>query len=249
MDDDLLARCNEKHRKFLEVERGGPLLFKLMMDELLLNTREAANHLVNQLETTKLQNIQGEKVTDLTSIVQNTAKHLENMKDPTTNLPLLPADLNAKLLTVLQTSSVTDFNEIFHTIEKNAQANAVGGADPVFPSLEELCAKADARFKHLVSLNLWTGVNADETHLDATFVAKKGKKRGGTPAANVSQTKNPKDWSGKQLTCDNCGSDLHFLSDCPLPKNDTKIAAAKKARSDAKKKSQCWQKFARPNCQ
>ena len=147
---------------------------------------------------------------------------------------LLPTDLNAKLLSVLQTSSVKNFNDIFETIERNAKADAVGGADPTFPPLDQLCDKADAVFKDLVTKNLWTGVGPDGSHLDSTFVAKKGKTSdGGTPAANVSEKKNPKK-GGKHLTCDNCGSEFHFLPDCPRPKNDAKIAAAKKARRDAR---------------
>jgi hypothetical protein len=192
---------------------------------------------VNQLKTAKLQNIQGENVTKLTSIVRNTVRHLETMKDATTNLPLLPTDLNEQLLSVLQTSSVTQFNNVFTTIENNARADALGGSDPKFPSLEELCAKADANFQRLSSQNKWTGVRPDGSHLDATFVAKKN--GGGTPAANVGQKKkNPKSRSGKQLVCDNCGSDEHFLNECKHARDESKIAAAKKRREDAKKKEQ-----------
>ena len=49
MTDSLKEHCLQAYRKHPEAERGGPLLLKKMMDALLTNTREAANHLVDSL--------------------------------------------------------------------------------------------------------------------------------------------------------------------------------------------------------
>ena len=61
-----------------------------MMDELVINTRDVADHLVNKLKNYKLSKVKGENVTELTKIVRALVKRLDNIKDPTLGTFYLP---------------------------------------------------------------------------------------------------------------------------------------------------------------
>ena len=227
MTDSLEAKVMETYRSFLPEERGGPLLFKVMMDQLLINTRDSADHLINKLKNFDLKNIQGEDVGKLTTMVRAVEKRLENMKDPTTKRPYLPDDLNVTLLRVLQTTSVDGFNKIFDLIETQAKAAAVGDANPNYPSVTQLLAKGDKIYQQMIQKNEWTGVTTQGRGHEASFVA-----TGGTSGKGKSSEP---DWM-KKAVCDNCGKKGHIVKTCTKPRDEAKIKAAQKARADKKKK-------------
>ena len=62
MTDESRQECPTTHGMHAEEDRGGPLLFKIMMDKLLIDTREAADDLVTSLTAHSLQKEQGENV-------------------------------------------------------------------------------------------------------------------------------------------------------------------------------------------
>ena len=193
-------------------------MFKIMMKWLVMNTREAANHLISKLEDCKLTNVQGENVLKLTSVVGATVKRLGQMKDPQQR-PYLPDDLNVKLLYVLQTTSVVDFNETFKFMKKSAKSSAQG-ADPVYPSVERILKTAKHDYQKLCNKGVWTGVmTSTDVGRPAHFLATQGEE--------------------EEEKCHNCLSPKHKLKDCRKPKDQARIGAnmkkAAKARAQSKK--------------
>jgi len=176
MMDELHVRCMERYRKAPTAEWGGPLLFKIIMDILLLNTQDAANHLIAKYD---LKKVREEDVTTVASTVGAVVKRLEQMKDPITHRPYLPDDLNEKLLKVFQTTSVEEFDETFKFIKKQAESQAKGGANPSYPPVDEISEKAKEVYQKLVAKGEWTGAS---TQGEAVFTANKkgddGKKPG-----------------------------------------------------------------------
>ena len=244
MSDDLRTRCLEKYRRFNTAARGGPLLFKIMMSLLLIDTREAANNLIAQLENHKLSNVRGEDVLQLTTVVGATVKRLEQMKDPITDRPCLPDDLNHTILGILQTTSTGKFNEIFEQIQLNAEVKAVGGANPIYPPVQELVDKAEAEYRRLVSKSAWLGINVQGQAHESAFSAGgssdsggqggrgRGRGRGGRGRGR-GRGRGSGGSSKPEPQCFNCGSKDHMLSDCPHDHNEEKIAAAEQAYKEA----------------
>ena len=222
MDASLKSRCMNSYLEESATQRGGPLLFRIMMDYLVRNTRTAAQHMVKKIESYKISDTAGEDVTKLKAIVVATVKRLEHMKDPTTNRPYLPDDLNSKLITVLQTSSVGSFNEVFSTIYKNAKTNAKPREDPKLPDVMHLMGKAESEYMELCAENKWTGTNTTESR-NSVFQA------GGRQRQHQSGKSKPK--------CHNCGSPKHLLPECPKPRDEARIKAARDAFFKSKKAS------------
>ena len=63
---------------------------------------------------------------------------------------LLQTNLNERLLKVLQTTSVPQFNSIFEFIKKQAHDEAVGATNPTFPGVSTLLEKADTMHAEMV---------------------------------------------------------------------------------------------------
>ena len=74
ISNQLYVRITDKYREYPSAQCGGPLLFKLMMDELVINTRNVADHLVDKLKNYKLSKVKGKNVTELTKIVRALVK-------------------------------------------------------------------------------------------------------------------------------------------------------------------------------
>ena len=129
MDEELKNKCAETYRDFPGDQKGGPLLFKIMMDELLINSDAAGQALVAILKKLRIDQLEGENVNKVVGLVRAAVNRLGNIKNPVTGKNAIPDDLNEILLKVLQTSSVTEFNSIFAHIETGASGLKARGED------------------------------------------------------------------------------------------------------------------------
>jgi hypothetical protein len=80
------------------------------MNQLLSNTESAAKELVERVEKYNIINIQGEEVTKVTSQIASAINRLKQIGK-------LPQSMTITLLTIMQTSSVDEFNKVFAAIE------------------------------------------------------------------------------------------------------------------------------------
>ena len=199
MSSPLWLHLTPQYRRYPSSQHGGPLVFYLLMKEFVINTCEAATHLVQTLEKYSLANIKGENVTELTKIVRATVNRLKNMKDPDTNAFYLPKSLPKTLLEILQTSSVEAFNKIFQFKQETAEANSDPDQDTNYGRVDSLLTKAEGQYKKLLLQGEWLGTNT--TGDESAFI------------------------SGQQpnLKCFNCGKPDHTANNCPLPLNEDRI--------------------------
>jgi hypothetical protein len=108
---DLLLKVSETYDKYPCSEHGGPLFFILMLNQLLVDTEEAAASLQKCVKDFKISNIEGKKVRKVVSLLRGAVTRLTYIKK-------VPKDFPKILLQVMQTSSVDSFNENFHLLEK-----------------------------------------------------------------------------------------------------------------------------------
>jgi hypothetical protein len=55
--EELWDKTMDKYNRYSEVEKGGPLLFVIMMSKLLLNTEEASDDLTKRIRDFKISNL------------------------------------------------------------------------------------------------------------------------------------------------------------------------------------------------
>ena len=192
MEEGLKHRCLEQYMAYDQLEQGGPLLYKIMMDHLQFNTDAAGKALVTMLEKMKLNEIEGENVDKIVGLVRTTVQRLGRIEHSVTKKSAIPDDLNETLVKVFQTSTVTKFNNIFAHLETKALSEkyASGGRTNTYPTVETLLDVAHNTYYDMSLVNEWTGVTtkAKETAFTASH-------------------------EGSTITCWNCGGN-HTLRGC-----------------------------------
>ena len=232
VSQQLRIRVTEKYRAFASAQRGGPLFFKLIMDELVINTREVADHLVDKLKAYKLSKVKGEDVTAMTRIVRASVRRLKNMKDPVSGTSYLPKDLAKKLLDILQTSLVPDFNKRFQMRKEIAEA-AYGSGDPDYGDVEDILKQADKEYAEMMRLGTWLGTNPSGEQHESSFTA--NRRNGGRQGnQNGGRRNHNPNWK-KEATCFNCKKKGHLVDDCRKPLDQERIARNKKKFEKDKK--------------
>jgi hypothetical protein len=205
--DDLFLKVSETYDKFPRSQRGGPLFFILMLNQLLADTEEAAISLQKRVKDFKITNIPGEDIRKVVSLLRGAVNRL-------TYINKIPEDLVKTMLAVMQTSSVDSFNETFHLIEKERKHHAILRKTGFHATLtvDDIFCIAEAEYRDLGENSQWTGVHSS----------------GQSSAFNAANSP-PRAWTP---TCFNCGGP-HSNKECPKPADPTRITAAvKKFRED-----------------
>ena len=214
---DLTERVNEVYMTYPNEARGGPLFFVIMMELLLSQTEEAVIALQSKLKKMDLKSIPGENVERAVSLSRAALVRLETFGK-------VPDDIIRILLRIFQTSSVPAFNEFFHHLEqqrKIEQAMSTTKVDDTKVTTQSIFRAATIQYRSLWEENLWTGVRTT----------------GGTSTFNTSTPSSTTGGGKVSNKCWNCGDPNHGVTNCPKPKNATKIAESKKAFSKALKKA------------
>ena len=71
MDEQLKNKCAETYRDFPGDMKGGPLLFKIMMDELQINSDAAGQALIAILKKLRIDQLEGENVNKVVGLVRD----------------------------------------------------------------------------------------------------------------------------------------------------------------------------------
>jgi hypothetical protein len=218
MKKGLLEKCMEQYQAYPEEERGGPLLFVIMMKLLVSNTEMANDHLKEMVKNLKIRDYQGEDVPRVVSLLRWAYMRFKRNNK-------IPEHFDKTVLDVLQTSSVQEFTDIFKQIKLNTTIAErmpwTQNASKTY-SVEDLLKLAETSYTALSSGNKWTGA----------------KTKGKNSVFNASDQNSGKGGGARKATdsiCFNCGEKGHRLNDCQKPKNDQRIAAAKKKFQEAKK--------------
>jgi hypothetical protein len=201
----LWEKCLEEYEEYPQNQRGGPLMFLIIMKKLQSHTDLAVQYLTNSIKNMKITNFEGEDVNRATSLIRGAHKRLKMISK-------VPEEYPQWVLQVFQTTTVSEFNQAFAPIKREVevvQPLMSKTIKPVYPSIEDLVKMAEKLYTNLSSTNTWTGVKTKANQ--SGFIA--------------NDKKNP--------TCWNCGQEGNSLKECPKPKNTETISQRRKAHYDA----------------
>jgi hypothetical protein len=122
IDPTLLSKCMEDYETYADANRGGPLLFAIMIGHLQSNTTSNVDYLRKLIADMRIDSIDGEDVGKVVSLLRSAIKRLTHVKDPVTGQNSLPPDLPLTVVKLLQTTSVDSFNQYFRLDQREGQA-------------------------------------------------------------------------------------------------------------------------------
>ena len=202
----LFNKCYEKYETYPENQRGGPLLFIIMMKQLVSNSEEAVSHLKKLISTMKISEVQGEDVSKVISLLRGANKHLRFINK-------VPEDFGKQILKILQTSSVTEFNEYwdrYATMVRQAKSVAMYHGQTVDEAesynVDMLLDLAQEYYNDLKAAGTWFVPRGTKTSAFQGEVA---------PTTT------------RKAICWNCGEEGHPYPHCPRPLNEQRIADSK----------------------
>ena len=181
----------------------------LILRRIQDGSEQALDLLRTQVQSLKISKLPGEDVEEAVSLIKSTHRVLKCAS--TTTRSHVPNDFAKIVFTLFQTSTVPEFNEIFHAQSVSIQTKAdLCGTPPDWPSVAAAIGLATNAHRRLKQSGVW----------DASISRSSG------AFTNVPQRSHSShDHSGNPsgCACFNCGSHDHMLNDCPHPRNEKKI--------------------------
>ena len=209
--EQLWDKCMEAYANYSAAEKGGPLMFLIIMKKLQVDTDMAVQYLQNSVKTLKITNFDGENVSRVVSLIRGAHKRLQGV-----GKSKVPLDFSKQVAMVLQTSTVSEFNDIFSYVVTKAEVETqIKPGEDHWPKIDVLLDLAESKYLELHQIDKWTGV---KTKVNQS-VFKAGQK---TVSANYK--------------CFNCGGN-HPLTQCTVIKDDAKIEKNREAFKKAKQKA------------
>jgi hypothetical protein len=207
VNDKLWEKSFESYSKYSNTQKGGPLFFFIMLQQLVSNSEEAARSLQLRLEHLSIGEIDGENVDKAVSQIRGAINRLTQIKK-------LPEDLTRKLLMIFQTTSVEEFNAHFKVLEQTRTREGIMSGQASQYAHDKLCELAAQLYRQMLETGDWNGTTTKGKA--STFVQVDGK---------------------SVQTCWNCGTQGHSLNECKKAKNPTQIEKNKLAFRANKKKN------------
>ena len=214
----MVAKVLERSNQFDKAEQGGPLFFKIMIDHLLITSRDAVSTLLKAVKKMDISRIPGEDVSQAVSLITGAYNYLKNLEEINHKAAALPSDFVVDVMKVFQTTSDAEFNELFTSMKATETMRRHQDPNHNTPVADVLGLAASA-YADRVTTGTWDGVQAKKQETSAGFNLRV-------------------DGSGKlKPACHNCGDPNHLAGDCPKPKDEKRIEANRKARNEWFKKN------------
>jgi hypothetical protein len=204
IENDLSHRLQQKYDHFTSLQQGGPLLFILLLQDLLLSTESSLKGLQDQLKLYRIDKIAGENIKTVSTIVLSIANRIWY-----SNKQNFPSGFIDTIIKLYQSSSVLSFNEQFRTI---ANTRASEQAAAKIASQTGASIPPSTINNDLTSVQLLTGMADqfyDQYQQDGSW--------------NLSVKTKPFPHTDSQgrvnatpLVCFNCNGP-HHVRDCPKP--------------------------------
>lgn len=207
-EESLWIKCYSVYEDEYSMEqRGGPLMLSLLLKKIQDSSESAMEHLKASVHHLKISDLKGEDVDLAVGRIKSAYNILSSASTP--DHCYIPDDFPKTVLTVLQTSSVPEFNHAFKAEldEIQRQSDKFGGL-PQWPTVSELTTLATNTYQRLLNANQW--------HVAATTKSK---------GYNVTPRTGPSSSNSRKVACFNCGSPDHLAPDCPQPRDEAKITA------------------------
>jgi len=215
-DPALFGKCLEEYEKYSPISQGGPLMLILILQRIsILNTQHKTN-LWNRVKALKIRNVTGEDVDTVVSLLNAAYQAFRATSTNKTRDEGIPEDWYEVIIKVLQTSSVSKFNDTFEQEEDRVwRMSAISGCDPVWLPHDQLMLMAANQHQRLKQSGQWDLPSS---------VKRKG----------YNYTKGA-DGTAPQHKCFNCGGN-HLLPACTKAKDQEKIKKNREKFLAAKKK-------------
>jgi hypothetical protein len=202
----------EVYNTYDAAEKGGPLMFIIMMKKLQVDTDAAVQYLQTSVKQMKITNFDGEDVSRVVSLIRGAHRRLQGV-----GANKVPVDFSKQITAVLQTSTVPEFNDMFSYLNNMKEVEQRMNPDvDHWPKPDVILDMAESKYLELHHIDKWTGVTTKANQ--SVFKASHGK---------VPPT----------YKCFNCNGN-HLLTLCPVIKDEARIeknkAAFKKAKQEAR---------------
>ena len=207
MENCLWTKVYETYKTFPTHQHGGLLLFIIMMKLLISCSEHATKHLIEVVENLKISKVEWGNFLLIVSLVWGAHERLSHNNS-------VPEEFTKKVLTILQTSSVPEFNALFEHIKTSMDITSgmacIKDTPSHEPATDDLLVLAEDSYLDMCQDSKWSGTS---TWGKSRFLGDDSPK----------------------LTCWNCGRN-HHIKDCPEPHNEDLIKANKKFNSNKETK-------------
>ena len=213
---DVWAKILDEYKSFPPKLRGGPLAFALIYRRIQRTSESAIVSVQGSLNKLRIKDIPEEDVDIAVQRIKTVYTLLESNSTDLTNY--VPSDFGGRVLTVLSSSSNSEFNRAFQRLKEDARAEADRtGSQTQWPDVTEVCMQATNMYRRMKNSEMG-------------WLSKHKQKTSAFTAGSQSQQR-------VQRRCWNCGGTDHLLPECPKPKDQEKIERNKKTFQDAVSKA------------
>jgi hypothetical protein len=206
--ETLFFQCLELYLKYHPMQRGGPLMWSLILQKISSRTEQQLDYLKQKVKQLRISSLEGENVDKAVSLLDAALSTFKAASTPSTDR--IPQEWNKDLLTIFQTSSVSTFNNLFLKIQQDVrQAADMEGVMPQWPDHEEIIRLASATYNRLKLSGEWDIPVSSQKKAMVVEVRR--------------QFKPDNSQSRPEPVCWNCGIKGHRLQQCPKPLDQAKI--------------------------
>ena len=163
-DKDLQAMLDAKMLKYKPSERFGPLLYYELVLQMTDVDSKAVRAITQEFSSLKVTDHDGQSIAKVAKIIRSTIIWLEMVQ-------MLPPDIDAIVVDILETCTVPDFLLFFKTLCANANLNGIK------LTAEALLVKSEEHYRVLILSKRWDAIG----HQGSTFNASNNRVQRSTP--------------------------------------------------------------------
>ena len=115
-DEELWSACRDEHDEYEPAQQGGSLMWMMALHRIQDRSEQALDHLKGEVGCIDLSAHQGKDVEHAIRLIKSTYRVLKCSSTQTRSH--VPLDFTKTVLKMFQTSSVPDFNDVFHRLEQ-----------------------------------------------------------------------------------------------------------------------------------
>ena len=153
-DKDLQAILDAKMLKYKVSERFGPMLYYELVLQMTNVDSKAVRSITRELSCLKITDHDGQSIAKISKIIRSTIIWLEMVQ-------MLPPDIDAMVVDILETCTVPDFQLFFKTLCANASLNGIQ------LSVETMLTKAEEHYRFLILAKRWDAVGHQGSSFNA----------------------------------------------------------------------------------